>query len=63
VRRFCTVAFVLAAVLGCTACTSEEVLRVGGQTLYNSGRYLCTQSAQCDAGDSGNTPPASSNRR
>ena len=44
-------------------CTTDEFLRVGGQTLYNSGKYLCRQSpGSCDA-DGEYHPGATSNRR
>ena len=52
----------LAVVLSVAGCTTDEFVRVAGQTLYNSGRYFCTQSAHCDA-DGEPSPAATSNRQ
>jgi hypothetical protein len=52
----------LSAAMATAGCTTDEVLRIGGQTLYNSGKYLCRQSADCDA-DGEVRPGATSNRR
>lgn len=35
-----------------TGCTTQEFTQVLGQTLYNSGKYLCTQSRRCDTPES-----------
>ncbi|HYN38616.1 MAG TPA: hypothetical protein VES39_05135 [Rhodospirillales bacterium] len=44
---------------GCAETTDWP--RLIGQTLYNSGRYVCTQSSNCDPGDA--SPGSSSNRQ
>jgi len=60
---FCLLAAVAGVAAGAVGgCTTDEFLRVGGQTLYNSGKYLCRQSADCDA-DGEYHPGATSNRR
>ena len=52
------------ACLGVGACTTDEVARGIGQTLYNAGQYVCTQSKNCDVRDDDDRgPPASTNRR
>ncbi|MBK8210840.1 MAG: hypothetical protein IPK78_13640 [Rhodospirillales bacterium] len=35
--------------------------RLVGQTLYNSGKYVCTQSSNCESG--GDSPGGAPNRR
>ncbi|MFO1112589.1 MAG: hypothetical protein U1E38_03180 [Rhodospirillales bacterium] len=50
-----------AVVLGAGACSGEDWPRLVGQGLYNAGRYLCTQSADCDTPGGG--PGSTSNRR
>ena len=55
---------VVVACLGAGACTTDEVARGIGQTLYNAGRYACTQSKNCDVqDDDDHGPPAPTNRR
>ncbi|MBK8176526.1 MAG: hypothetical protein IPK66_15015 [Rhodospirillales bacterium] len=56
------VAFLLASLVA-AACTPQEFVQVVGQTLYNSGRYLCTQSRNCDTPNDGMPSGASSNGR
>lgn len=50
-----------AAVLGASACGGEDWPRLVGQSLYDAGHYLCTQSADCDTPGGG--PGSTSNRR
>lgn len=38
-----------------TACTTDELLRAAGQTLYGAGHYVCTQSSNCDTAAPGGT--------
>ena len=45
------------------ACTTDEVARGIGQTLYNAGRYVCTQSKNCDVPADDRGPDVSPNRR
>lgn len=55
---------VVVASLCAGACTTNEVARGIGQTLYNAGRYACTQSKNCDVrDDDDHAPPAPTNRR
>lgn len=52
----------LALAAGATSgCAGEDSPRFVGQTLYNSGKYVCTQSNNCDTG--GDAPGSASNRR
>ena len=49
-------------VLAAASCAgADDWTRGIGQTLYNSGKYVCTQSSNCDSG--GDTPGSASNRR
>jgi hypothetical protein len=57
---------VFVAVASCPAigaCATEEFVRVLGQTLYNDGRYVCTQSSNCDVPAPDRGPAVSPNRR
>jgi hypothetical protein len=46
------------------ACTTDDIARGIGQTLYNAGRYVCTQSKNCDVrDDDDHGPTAPTNRR
>ena len=49
------------AVLTAGGCSGDDWPRLLGQTLYNSGKYACTQSSNCDT--AGDSPGSASNRR
>ena len=46
----------LVSVLAAAGCTGRELVQELGQTLYNSGKYLCMQSNRCDTPDDGLSP-------
>jgi hypothetical protein len=62
VRLACASASVLAG-MSVGGCTTDEFVHFVGQTLYNSGRYACTQSRTCDVPADDRGPAASTDRR
>jgi hypothetical protein len=63
-RRLLGGAMLLAGLgLAIGGCTTDEFVRVLGQTLYNAGHYICTQSSNCDVPADDRGPAVSPNRR
>jgi hypothetical protein len=58
----CRILLLLIAALSLGGCAEPtDWPRLIGQTLYNSGKYVCTQSSNCDPGDA--APGSGANRR
>jgi hypothetical protein len=53
----------VASCLAIGACATDEFVRVLGQTLYDTGHHVCTQSSNCDVPADDRGPAVSPNRR
>jgi len=54
-RRRAVALVLVVLCLGPAGCTSDELVHTVGQTLYNAGHYVCTQSSNCDTAGRGGT--------